>query len=438
MTPAARIQAALEVLDAIAGDARPADLVTRRYLRKRRYIGSKDRRAITARVYAVLRAAAALDWRISHHGGDAGARARVLLHVALDDGLEAVTALCDSSKYAPPPLNADEAAIIAAALADDGTAMPRAVRIGYPGWLEPALADRFGDDLESEAAALVGEAALDVRVNELAASRDEMLATLASLGLEAAPTPLSPIGIRLAGRPNITGLEAYRDGQIEIQDEGAQVVSLLAGGGGDEGGGDDGDGAVVVDFCAGVGGKTLAIAARLSADARLIACDVDGARLKRMDPRLARAGIKGVETHVLEPDDAWLGAQDGIADRVLVDMPCSGSGTWRRAPDQPARLTPERLGQYQREQIAILGQAAKMVRPGGRLIYATCSVLRSENEDQIELFLDRNEFRALDIAAVWAEAIGGAAPAAEESLQLTPGRHGTDGFFVAVLETKIN
>ena len=215
-------------------------------------------------------------------------------------------------------------------------------------------------------------------------------------------------------------------------------MSLLAGGGGDEGGGDDGDGAVVVDFCAGAGGKTLAIAARLSADARLIACDVDGGRLKRMDPRLARAGIKGVETHVLEPDDAWLGAQDGIADRVLVDMPCSGSGTWRRAPDQPARLTPERLGQYQREQIAILGQSRE--NGPARRAADLCHVFGAAigNEDQIELFLDRNEFRALDIAAVWAEAIGGAAPAAEESLQLTPGRHGTDGFFVAVLETKIN
>ena len=433
MIPAARIQAAIEVLDAIAGDARPADLVTRRYLRKRRYIGSKDRRAITARVYAVLRAAAALDWRISHHGGDAGggdagARARVLLHVASEGGLDAVTALCDGAQYAPPALRDDETAMIAAALADDGTVMPRAVRIGYPGWLEPALIDRFGGDLESEAAALVGGAALDVRVNELAASRDEMLATLASLGLEAQPTPLSPIGIRLAGRPNITGHEAYRDGQIEIQDEGAQLVSLLVGGGGDE--------AVVIDFCAGAGGKTLAIAARLSATARLIASDTDGGRLKRMEPRLARAGIKGVETHVLVADDPWLGEQDGVADRVLVDMPCSGTGTWRRAPDQPGRLTPERLGQYQREQIAILEQAAKLVRPGGRLIFATCSVLRSENEDQITSFLDRNEFRVLKIADVWAETIGGAAPAAGESLQLTPGRHGTDGFFVAVLEKK--
>jgi 16S rRNA (cytosine967-C5)-methyltransferase len=434
MTPAARIQATIEVLDAIAGDARPADLVTRRYLRKRRYIGSKDRRAITARVYAVLRAGSNLDWQISHHGGDARARARVLLHVALEAGSETVAALCDGSTYAPPALHAAEAAMIAAAQADDGTAMPRAVRIGYPAWLEPALAARFGDALESEAAALLGEAALDVRVNELAASRDEMLATLASLGLEAAPTPLSPIGIRLGGRPNITGIEAYRDGLIEIQDEGAQLVSLLAGGGGEDDG--DGDGAVVIDFCAGAGGKTLAIAAKLSATARLIACDTDAGRLKRMEPRLARAGIKGVETRVLAPDDGWLGEQNGIADRVLVDMPCSGTGTWRRAPDQPARLTPERLGNFQNQQAAILGQAAKLVKPGGRLIYSTCSVLRSENEDQIALFLNRNDYRALDIADVWAETIGGEAPAAGASLQLSPGRHGTDGFFVAVLEKK--
>lgn len=426
MTPAARLEAAIEVLDAIAADARPADLVTRRYLRKRRYIGSKDRRAITARVYAVLRAAASLDWRIDHHGGAVSSRSRVLLHAVSEDSLENVTGLCDGSTYAPAPLSEGESDTIAAAVVDDGSAMPRAVRIGYPAWLEPALGDRFGADLEREAAALVGEAALDLRVNELGASRDEMLASLRSLGLEAEPTPYSPIGLRLSGRPNITGIAAYREGLIEIQDEGAQLVSLLVGGAGDD--------AVVVDYCAGAGGKTLAIAARLSEGARLIACDNDGGRLKRMEPRLKRAGIKGVESHVLQENDPWMSEHYGITDRVLADMPCSGSGTWRRAPDQPLRLTEARLAEWRATQEEILEEAAKLVKPGGRLIYSTCSVLRAENEDQVDAFLEGNDFRALDIADVWAETIGGTAPAAGDSLQLTPGRHGTDGFFVAVLE----
>jgi 16S rRNA (cytosine967-C5)-methyltransferase len=425
MTPGARIATAIEVLDEIAADERPADLVTRRYLRKRRFIGSKDRRAITATVYGVLRDGFALDWRIARHGGGSGARLRVLLHAAVDS-LEAVAALCDGSTYAPTPLSEDETKLLTAILEDDAE-MPRAARLGYPDWLEPALEERFGEDLEREAAALVGEASLDLRVNELGATRDAMLATLQSLGLEVAATPLSPVGLRVSGRPNITALAPYREGLIEIQDEGAQIVSLLVGGGGDE--------PVVIDYCAGAGGKTLAIAARLPQGARLIACDTDGRRLLRMAPRLERAGIEGVETHILEPDDGWLSEQNGIADRVLVDLPCSGTGTWRRAPDQPARLTPERLAKWQVMQRKILGRAADLVKPGGRLIYATCSVLRSENEDQVGAFLEgRDDFRALDIGDVWAETIGGAAPDTGDCLQLMPGRDGTDGFFVAVLE----
>jgi len=432
MTPAARLQAAIELLAAVEEDERPADLVARRYLRARRYIGSKDRRAITDRLYAVLRAQFALDWRLNHHGATPSARLRALVHSVLTEaaGLDSVATLCGSSQYAPPTLSEVEATLlgeIAAADHDDRAAMPTAARLGVPEWLMPGLERRFGVALEREAAALLGEASLDLRVNERRAERDAMVAALCSLGLDAAPTPLSPIGVRVAGRPNITGLDAYRDGLIEVQDEGAQLVALLVAAE---------TARCVVDFCAGAGGKTLALGQRLAQDARLIACDTDGDRLARMEPRRARAGVEDIETHVLgDADDPWFTEMAGGADRLLLDMPCSGTGTWRRAPDQPHRLTAERLATYRAQQMTILEQAAPLVAPGGRLIYATCSVLGEENEDQITAFLDAHaDFKAMSIEAIWRETIGTEPPATGSWLQLTPHAHGTDGFFIAMLE----
>lgn len=432
MTPAARLQAVIELLAAVEDDARPADLVARRYLRARRYIGSKDRRAITDRLYTVMRARFALDWRIAHHEASPTARLRVLAHSALSDadGLGGVSALCGSSQYAPAPLSDEEKVLLGGitdAADEDRTPMPTAARLGVPDWLLPGLERRFGDRLEPEVEALVGEASLDIRVNESRAQRDSVVAMLCSFGLEAAPTPLSPVGIRVAGRPNVTGLDAYRDGLIEVQDEGAQLVALLT---------EPETADCVVDFCAGAGGKTLALAQRLRPDARLIACDTDADRLERMAPRRARAGIERIEVHPLSgEDDRWLTDMRGKADRLLLDMPCSGTGTWRRAPDQPHRLTPERLAGYRAQQTAILEQAAPLVAPGGRLIYATCSVLAEENEDRVGAFLDAHpDFATLPIDAIWRKSVGTSPPAGDSWLQLTPHAHGTDGFFVAVLQ----
>ena len=434
MTPAARLQAAIELLAAIEADERPADLVARRFLRARRYIGSKDRRAITDRLYAVLRAQFALDWRLTRHGAAPSARLWALIHSVLTepDGLDGVAALCGSSQYAPPPLSEAETTLlgeIAAADHDDRAAMPAAARLGVPEWLKPALERRFGAAFEPEVAALVGEASLDLRVNERRADRDAMVAALCSLGLDAAPTPQSPIGIRVAGRPNVTGLDVYRDGLLEVQDEGAQLVALLVAAE---------TARCVVDYCAGAGGKTLALEQRLAQGARLIACDTDADRLARMDPRRARADAANIETRVLgDADDSWLTEMAGAADRLLVDMPCSGTGTWRRAPDQPRRLTAERLNSYRAQQTAILEQAAPLVAPGGRLIYATCSVLGEENEDQVTAFLAAHVgFKTMPIETVWRETIGTEPPATGPWLQLTPHTHGTDGFFVAILERK--
>ncbi|MBL28887.1 MAG: rRNA cytosine-C5-methylase [Rhodospirillaceae bacterium] len=423
MTPAARIKAAIELLAEIAATGRPADRTIGQYLRTRRFIGGGDRRAITERVYDVLRRRGSLSWRLDAVGADD--TPVLLLAAALKDELgetEAVAALFDGSRYGPPPLTAEEARAIASLPAEDA-AMPAWARLNYPEWLEPAVEARFGVDRESEMAALNAPATLDLRVNLLKADRETVRAMLAEDGYESTPTPFSPWGLRIAGRPPVASHKTYREGLVEVQDEGAQLVALLA----------EPDG-VVVDYCAGAGGKTLALAAAMGGRGRLVACDSDAERLARMAPRLSRSGVAGVETVVLRADGALPDLQ-GQADRVLLDMPCSGTGTWRRNPDAKWRLTPEKLAGYVAEQRRILDRAAPLVKPGGRIVYATCSFLLAENDGVVAEFLQsRDDFAPLRVADVWARTIGGECPAEGDFLSLSPYRHGTDAFFVAILE----
>ena len=425
MTPAARIQAAIELLDEVEARAAPADVVLRAYVRNRRYIGSKDRRAIAEAMFATVRARIALDWRLARHGAAPTPRLRVLAREALAGGLEPVAAHCDGGRFAPPPLSPDEHAALAALVAGreaDAAAMPLAVRANFPAWLEPELRRRFGDDIEAEMSAFDADAPMDLRVNGVRAERRAVLAALVSLGTDAVPTPLSPHGIRVRGRPQIGRHPAWRDGLIEIQDEGAQVVAMLCEAVGV---------GCIVDYCAGAGGNTLALAA-LAPEARLIACDTERSRLARLAPRLARARIEHVETHVIGADEPLPPA---VADRLLLDMPCSGTGTWRRNPDDRHRLTPERLAGYCARQDEILAAAAPLVAAGGRLIYATCSLLPCENEDRIEAFLAAHpQFRHLDATDIWRRVLATAPPAGAPYIRLTPRGHATDGFFVAILE----
>jgi len=434
MTPAARLQAAIELSDAVEQSAAPADATVRAALRRRRYVGAKDRREILELVFDAARRRVRLDWRIARHGGAASARLRLLALAAVErgQGVAAVEALCDGGRYAPAPLGDGERALLAAmagSVARDDADMPPWAQAGVPEWLAPSLIRRFGDALAAEMAALAEPAPLDLRVDARRATRAAVLAELRSFGLDAEPTPLSPVGIRVRGRPLLSRHPAWREGVIEVQDEGAQLVALLVGAPAAR---------CVVDFCAGAGGKTLALATLIPAGARLIACDSDARRLARLGPRLARAGIEGVETELLAgPADPWPRANAGIADRVLLDVPCSGTGTWRRSPDLRRTLTAERLRHYRDQQAAILDHAAPLPALGGRLVYASCSLLPEENEDQVEAFLARAPaFRPLDMARVWQETIGTAPPAGADGpwLQLTPHRHGTDGFFIAVLE----
>jgi 16S rRNA (cytosine967-C5)-methyltransferase len=432
MTPAARVQAAIELLAQIEALDRPADGVVRGYLRSRRYIGSKDRRAISDLVYGVLRARARLDWWIGRVSPLAPApRARTLAYLVLDGETPArgLAALFDGARYHPPALDPEEQKLGDAlqGCALDHPDQPEWVGGELPEWLMPALRETLGEGLEAELAALRLEAPLDLRVNTLKTDRDSALAALAAEGVEAAPTRLSPLGLRLEGRHTLPGLAAFRDGLIEIQDEGSQLVALLT---------DAQPGMSVAELCAGAGGKTLALAAAMENGGRLAAVDPDARRLNRARPRLDRAGVAIAELHVLKgPEDAWLAEQAAAFERVLIDAPCSGSGAWRRNPDARWRLTREALAAFARAQSEILALAAPLVAPGGRLVYATCSLLPEENQRQAAHFRETHPgFAPLPVAGLWEATVGGPCAAADGELLLTPVRHGTDGFFLAAFE----
>jgi 16S rRNA (cytosine967-C5)-methyltransferase len=430
MTPGARLQAAIELCADIDSSAVSADALTDVYFRSRRYAGSKDRRAVIERVYGLLRRRARLGWWIARAGVEVGARTRVIADLALSDTIptDDIEALFGQGKYGPSPLSPAETAL-AASLSEQPLShpdMPGWIVREYPEWLDGPLRGALGDSLNATLEAMNHPAPVDLRVNTLKASRKQARASLAKAGIESQPTPLSPLGLRLTGRPRLGGTEAFRQGLVEVQDEGSQLIALLT---------DARPGMTVIDFCAGAGGKTLALAAAMGAHGgTLTACDVSAKRLRRMDGRLRRAGVGPVRQHRLDENPS--GPPDlEQADRVLVDAPCSGTGTWRRAPEARWRLSPSGLEDLMARQDNILDSACTVVKPGGRLVYATCSMLAGENVVRVERFLSRNaEFTLLPIADVWAETLTGPCPTTEPTLSLGPATTGTDGFFVAVLQ----
>ncbi|SMF78999.1 RsmB/NOP family class I SAM-dependent RNA methyltransferase [Allosphingosinicella indica] len=386
MTPAARAQAAIELLDQIITAARTegaaADTLIARYFKTRRYAGSKDRRAVRDIVYRAIR-----------RSGEVPASGRAaLLGLAGED--PALPALFDGSPHGPTQIEAgDEAAAASAA----------------PKWLLPRF-DPLLDD--AEIAALLDRAPLDVRVNRLRATRDALDIT----GAE--PTPLSPIGLRLPEGTQVEASDAWTAGQIEVQDEGSQLVSIACGAA---------PGMTVVDLCAGAGGKSLALAAEMDNSGRIIACDTDRGRLSRLPERAVRGGITIAETRLLDPRREAEALADiaGAADVVLIDAPCSGTGTWRRNPEARWRLTPERLERLTLLQARLLDLGAGLVRPGGALVYVTCSLLAEEGRGQADAFTRRRSSFVSELPPIsWGR------PAGSGRL-LTPAHDRTDGFFVA-------
>lgn len=387
MTPAARSQAAIDLLDTIIAAAREggaaADTLAGRFFSARRYAGSKDRRAVRELVYAAIRFA-----------GEPPLNGRAAL-VALARSDDDLAATFDGSAYGPAPITPEEPA------AQPGVA---------PAWLLEQLA--ASGIAASDLPALVERAPLDVRVNTLRTSRD---AVMEQIGAGEAIPGLAD-ALRLPSGFNVEPLA----GLAEVQDAGSQIVALAAG---------TAPGMAVVDLCAGAGGKTLALAAAMRNDGRILACDTDRGRLSRLAPRAERAGVTIAETRLLDPQREAEALSDwrDTADVVLVDSPCSGTGTWRRNPEARWRLTPERLDRLIATQAHVLDVAAPLVRPGGSLVFIVCSLLDGEGAGQATRFLGEHPGWTADPLALSAGRQHGA------GVRLQPGNDSTDGFFVARL-----
>lgn len=430
MTPAARLAAAASVLDSIAQGRQPAEAVLKAWGQQNRYAGSKDRRAVADRVYKVLRARGRLSWAM---GGREDGRALVIASLSLIDGLplEEIEALHSGEGYGPRPLSKQERSRLTAA---DGE-LPGWVASGLPELAVEDFKATFGERWAEEARELMApRAPIDLRVNGAVATVDEVEAELRDAGLSPERTPFSAFGLRLPSEPppNIQALEGFRAGRFEIQDEGSQIVSWLAGAA---------PGMTVVDYCAGGGGKTLALAQMMEGQGRLVACDVVQKRLDNIRPRLARAGVEA-DLRLLGQNGGGAEDLNGEADLVFVDAPCSGAGTWRRRPEDAWRLTPEEVERLHALQVRILQQAALLVKPGGRLVYVTCSMLSRENEASTAAFdAAHPAFRPLPVAdALASPALTDAAleqlaaRADGHRLRLSPASTHTDGFFAALYE----
>ncbi len=428
MQLAGHASAAMEVLSAIIGHHQPATAALRDWGRVHRFAGSHDRQVIGTIVFDALRRRASLAWRM----GNDSPRALVLGWLRFEKGLapEAIAALA-KTRFGPGALSSEEQI----RLADPHPleAAPAWVRADVPKWLFPQLAESLGGESTAIAhgQALARRAPLDIRVNTLKSSRQDVSERLARFSPQ--ETPHSPWGLRFLpdaeGRlPRVEADMAHGLGLFEVQDEGSQIAALLTGAR---------PGETVLDLCAGAGGKTLALAAMMHNEGRIVAFDADRLRLRPMAERLLRAGVTCVE--VIEPHTREkLAACEERMDLVLVDAPCSGTGTWRRRPDSKWRLKSTALAKRLGEQDALLRQAVRHVRPGGRLVYVTCSLLKDENENRIQALLaDRPDLKPLDWRRLWPETAESArpdAPAESPYLRLSPHTHGTDGFFIAVLE----
>ena len=411
MTPAARLQMAVEILEGLDQTAQPFDRFLKDWFRSRRFAGSKDRRAIAERVFAIARRRAHLAHRMA-----SGAPRALAIASLLEEGAD-VEALFTGG-YGPSPLTPDERAMIAAVPQPE----PDWVKGEYPQWLEEDLRRALGEGLPQEMAALQARAPVDLRVNTLKAERAEVLAALKAEGFAAAATPHSPWGIRIPageGSAALTKSALFESGAFEFQDEAAQLASLLA---------RAQPGMRVLDLAAGAGGKALAMAAAMKDQGEILAFDDSAARLAPLAQRARRAGVHCITPAEKRGGPLW---GNGKFDLVFLDAPCSGSGTWRRQPELRWRLTPERLAELTRIQDGLLDEAARHTAPGGRLIYATCSLLGSENQDRVAAFLSRNPgFAILDLGEGWR---GNPVPGLGKDLRATPQTTGTDGFYCAAL-----
>lgn len=418
MTPAARVQAAIEILSALETTAQPLDRLMRDWFRAKRYAGAKDRAAIADRVYDVFRHRAFYQWRM----GSADPRALVIASCVVESSSDRLEAIFAGDRYGAAPLDDAERRAIAQ---PPQSPPPLFVQGEFPAWLESELFRSLGDMLLPEMQAMSSRAPIDLRVNALKATREEVLGALRSAGFEANATRFAPNGIRLSPAAGLSALkksEPFQSGKFEFQDEGSQLVSRLV---------DAKPGERILDIAAGAGGKALALAAAMRNQGEIIAFDKFPERMRPLAKRAERAGA----TIILPVgDDAEKLAPQSF-DAVLLDAPCSGSGTWRRNPDAKWRLNPIALAQYQRIQAELLDSAADLVKPGGRLIYVTCSIFLGEDEDAVKHFLSRNRaFERTPVNRLWPRLFSAPVPPEiGNDLRASPLKTGTDGFFASIM-----
>jgi 16S rRNA (cytosine967-C5)-methyltransferase len=417
MHPKALLEAAAELLQQVLRFDHPADAVVSRYFRENRSLGPRERATLAETAYTVLRRKLFFDHLAPSGSGSKFRRLAIL-------GFQAPREFLDGA------LDAQEKRWLDGCLAVDPNTLFDRHRHNLPDWLVQPLKDQLGDQFWALADSLNEPAPLDLRVNVLHDKRDDVQRELQRGGLRSQPTPHSPWGLRLADKPPLTRLDAFTRGAIEVQDEGSQLLALLL---------EARRGEMVVDFCAGAGGKTLAIGAMMRNTGRLYAFDVSAHRLDALKPRLARSKLSNVHPAAIahERDDR-IKRLAGKIDRVIVDAPCSGLGTLRRNPDLKWRQSPESIAEMTIKQAAILRSAARLLKSGGRLVYATCSLLPAENEAIAQGFsAEMTEFRPLPVADILRDAkvdptgLTSGGDAGQEFLRLWPHRHATDGFFAA-------
>ena len=419
MHPNALLELATDLLHKVLQFDTPADRVVSDFFRTNRALGQRERHTLAETTYTVLRERLLYQHLAQSGKGEMERRLALLAWQGNEGFLRAA-------------LTEPEQQWLAQVQKVDRSALPEKLRHNLPEWLADMLKAQLGDEFWPLVESLNGSAPLDLRVNTFKAKREDVAKALADGRIGAELTPYSPWGLRVQGKPALNKLDTFTAGEEEVQDEGSQLLALLT---------DAKRGEMVVDFCAGAGGKTLALGASMRNTGRLYAFDTSGHRLAALKPRLARSGLSNVyPIQIAHERDDRIKRLAGKIDRVLVDAPCSGLGTLRRNPDMKWRQSPESVAELQVKQAAILESAARLLKPGGRLVYATCSLLDSENEGIADAFTAAHErdFVAIPAAEALEKAHVGDAPALVRGpyLRLWPHRHGTDAFFAAVWERR--
>ncbi|MCG8494235.1 MAG: RsmB/NOP family class I SAM-dependent RNA methyltransferase [Sneathiellales bacterium] len=429
MRPSARLAAVVEILDAMDEKAGPAEHASRSYFRSRRYAGSKDRRWVNEALFSLFRNRGMLDWALQQSGLEPSNRLRSFADQLWKSEGDLKTAREEflSGPHSLEALDEKEETAFEEFQNLDVKAAPALARSNFPKWMFDHLQKTYGDKTEDILSGYKDRAPLTLRVNSLRADREEVLRLLAEDGIEAEKTEISPLGLTMPENISLDRYAVYERGLVEIQDEAAQISTLLA---------NVQPGSSVVDYCAGAGGKSLALAAIMENTGQIIACDISLQRMKDIKNRCRRAGVHSVDAFELTPEleEDLQNRHHRAIDCVFVDAPCSGSGTWRRQPDRKWCFSEQDLQDMCDLQQQIVEKASHLVREGGKLVYATCSIFEEENHQQVSRFLEKHpDFRQLPVQDL-ADQAGLSLPIQGDYMQLLPKPRGADGFFTAVLE----